>query len=156
MTNKFFKNENITENDLFFVCYMIERVARKLHQPNKYVVETMGYDELYRQLSLASVLHSENPLKVENDWIEENQLEEGCFDVMNVRKDLNVHVPSAMQMGKVYKRLIMSTISKGEDWVKALVRVYSSPICKTLDNYNTSAFYEPTPVIARAYATGAF
>ena len=69
MTNKYFKSEHITENDLFFVCYMIERVARKLHQPNKYVVETMGYDELYRQLSLASVLHSENPLKVENDWI---------------------------------------------------------------------------------------
>ena len=141
---------------MFFVCYMIERVARKLHQPNKYVVETMGYDELYRQLSLASVLHSENPLKVENDWIEENQLEEGCFDVTNVRKDLNVHVPSATQMGKVYKRLIMSTISKGEDWVKALIRVYSSPICKTLDNYNTSAFYEPTPVITRAYAAGEF
>ena len=156
MTNKFFKNEDITENDLFFVCYMIERVARKLHQPNKYVVETMGYDELYRQLSLASVLHSENPLKVENDWIEENQLEEGCFDVTNVRKDLNIHVPSATQMGKVYKRLIMSTISKGEDWVKALIRVYSSPICKTLDNYNTSAFFEPAPVIARAYVAGAF
>ena len=58
MTNKFFKSDNITENDLFFVCYMIERVARKLHQPNKYVVAAMGYDELYRQLSLASVLHS--------------------------------------------------------------------------------------------------
>ena len=88
MTNKFFKSENITENDLFFVCYMIERVARKLHQPNKYVVEALGYDELYRQLSLASVLHSENPLKVENDWIEENQLVEGSFDVTHVRSNL--------------------------------------------------------------------
>lgn len=156
MTNKFFKSENITENDLFFVCYMIERVARKLHQPNKYVVETMGYDELYRQFSLASVLHSDNPLKVENDWIEENQLVEGSFDVTKVRDDLNVRVPSATQMGKVYKRLIMSTLSEGEDWVKALIRVYSSPICKTLDNYNTSAFYEPAPVIARAYVAGAF
>lgn len=156
MTNKFFKSENITENDLFFVCYMIERVARKLHQPNKYVVEAMGYDELYRQLSLASVLHSENPLKVENEWIEENKLVEGSVDVTNVRSDLNVRIPSASQMGKVYKRLIMSTMSNGEDWVKALIRVYSSPICETLDNYNTSAFYEPSPVIARAYATGAF
>ena len=99
---------------------------------------------------------SENPLKVENDWIEENQLAGGSFDVTKVRDDLNVRVPSATQMGKVYKRLIMSTLSKGEDLVKALMRVYSSPICKTLDNYNTSAFYEPAPVIARAYATGAF
>ena len=50
----------------------------------------------------------------------------------------------------------MSTLSKGEDWVKALIRVYSSPICKTLDNYSTGAFYEPAPGIARAYVTGAF
>ncbi len=156
MTNKFFKTETITENDLFFVCYMIERVARKLHQPNKYVVDGLGYDELYRQLSLAPVLHSENPLKVENEWIEENHLAGGDFDVTKVRNDLDVHVPSATQMGKVYKRLIMSTMSKGDDWVQALVKVYSSPICKTLDNYNTSAFYEPAPVIARAYVTGAF
>ena len=44
MTNKYFEDEAITENDLFFVCYMIERVARKLHQHNKYVVNTIGYD----------------------------------------------------------------------------------------------------------------
>ena len=32
MTNKFFPDEQVTENDLYFLCYMIERVARKLHQ----------------------------------------------------------------------------------------------------------------------------
>lgn len=32
MTNKFFPEEQISENDLYFLCYMIERVARKLHQ----------------------------------------------------------------------------------------------------------------------------
>ena len=37
MTNIFF-DEEITENDLYFLCYMIERVARKLHQRNSYVV----------------------------------------------------------------------------------------------------------------------
>ena len=31
MTNKFFPDEQVTENDLYFLCYMIERVARKLH-----------------------------------------------------------------------------------------------------------------------------
>ena len=82
MTNKFFPKEHVTENDLYFVCYMIERVARKLHQPNRYVVNALGYDELYRQLSLASVLHSDNPARVENDWIEENHLESGNYDVI--------------------------------------------------------------------------
>ena len=156
MTNKYFPKENVTENDLFFVCYMIERVARKLHQPNRYVVNALGYDELYRQLSLASVLHADNPARVENDWIVENHLESGTFDVTAVQKDLNVNVPTPTQMGKVYKRLILSTIGEGEDWVQALIRIYTSPICGMLDNYNCSAYYEPSPVITRAYLHGGF
>ena len=156
MTNKFFPQEKVSENDLYFVCYMIERVARKLHQPNRYVVNALGYDELYRQLSLASVLHSDNPAKVENDWIEENNLVKGDFDVTAVRSDLDVHIPSPTQMGKVYKRLILGTMKEGEDWVKAIIRVYNSPFCETLDNYNSSAFYEPSPVIIRAYLNGGF
>ena len=30
MKNKYFEEEEITENDLYFICYMIERVARHL------------------------------------------------------------------------------------------------------------------------------
>lgn len=47
MTNKFFPDEFIEKNDLYFMCYMIERVARKLHQHNNYVVNAIGKDELY-------------------------------------------------------------------------------------------------------------
>ncbi len=156
MTNKFFPKEQVSQNDLYFVCYMIERVARKLHQPNLYVVNALGYDELYRQLSLASVLHSDNPAKVENDWIEDNHLVPGNYDVTKVRPDLDVRIPSPTQMGKVYKRLILSTLNKGEDWVNALIRVYSNPLCQTLDNYNCSAFYEPSPTITKAFLNGGF
>ena len=156
MTNKYFPKEQVTENDLYFVCNMIERVARKIHQPNLYVVNSLGYEELYRQLSLASVRHSENPAKVENDWIEENHLVNGNQNITDVRSDLDVHVPTPTQMGKVYKRLIISTLKEEEDWVNAFIRVYSSPICETLDNYNCSAYYEPSPTITRAYLNGGF
>ena len=39
MTNIYFQDEEITINDLYFVCYMIERVARKLHQRNYQLCE---------------------------------------------------------------------------------------------------------------------
>ena len=74
MTNKFFPDEFIEKNDLYFMCYMIERVARKLHQHNNYVVNAIGKDELYRLISLANVLHCENPEALEDRWIEEYQL----------------------------------------------------------------------------------
>ena len=71
MTNIFFPDEQISKDDVYFVCYMIERIARQLKQPKKYIANAMGHDELAKKLSLADTLHSENPLAVEADWIDE-------------------------------------------------------------------------------------
>lgn len=38
MKNIYFPDEDILENDLFFICYMIEKVARSLRQHNCYVI----------------------------------------------------------------------------------------------------------------------
>jgi hypothetical protein len=38
MKNVLFPEEMVTENDLYFICYMIECIARRLHQYNRYVV----------------------------------------------------------------------------------------------------------------------
>ena len=75
MTNVFFPEEKVTTDDLYFVCYMIERIARQLKQPNKYVANIMGHDELVKKLSLADTLHSENPLAVASDWTDGYQLQ---------------------------------------------------------------------------------
>ncbi len=156
MTNKYFPEEEIKTNDLYFICYMIERVARKLHQRNKYVVNTIGKEALEHLISLASVLHCENPLQVEDDWIDEYHLSAGDFDVEKVDKDLAEKIPSALEMGKVYQRLILDTVLPEEDYVDGILRVYNNDICETIDNYNCSAFYEPSYVIARAYKNGGF
>ena len=88
MTNKYFPDEEIKINDLYFICYMIERVARRIHQKNKYVVNTIGKEALEHLISVANVLHCENPLQVEDDWIEEYALAEGDFDITAVDKEL--------------------------------------------------------------------
>jgi hypothetical protein len=156
MKNKYFPEEEIEINDLYFMCYMIERVARMLHQHNKYVVNKIGKDDLYHLISCANVLHCENPLKVENDWIEEYELSKGDFDISIVNPDLVTNIPSALDMGKVYQRLITDTLTSKEDYVDGIVRVYNDPICEVIDNYNCSAYYEPSYVIARAYLEGGF
>ena len=156
MTNIFFEDEFVTENDLYFICYMIERVARHLMQRNSYVVNAVSSDEWRRLISLANVLHCENPLKVVDEWIEEYQLEKGTFDITDVDKELVEEIPTPTQMGKVYMRLIVDTLMPGEDYIDALIRVYNDEICDTIDNYNCSAYYEPSYVIARAYLNGGF
>jgi len=59
-------------------------------------------------------------------------------------------------MGKVYTRLIVDTLSSKENYIDGLIRVYNDEICNTIDNYNCSAYYEPSYVIARAYYEGGF
>lgn len=156
MNNIYFPDEKIEINDVYFVCYMIERVARKLHQRNRYVVNQIGRANLEHLVSVANVLHAENPLAVEDDWIEEYGLTSGNTDVAAVDPELVTEIPTAIQMGKVYHRLIYDTMQPGESEVEGMIRVYNDEICDVIDNYNCSAYYEPSYVIAKAYNNGGF
>lgn len=149
-------DEPITKNDLFYLCYIIEKTARKIHQTNKYVVNTIGEKELYRLICNASVLHCENPQKTVSDLIKDYNLVEGTFNISNVDKELCSKIPSETSIGKVYMRLITDTLLSDEDYVQGLIRIYNDPICEVIDNYNCSAYYEPSYFIARAYYNGGF
>ena len=65
-------------------------------------------------------------------------------------------VSSAAHAAEVYTRLIMSTLQPDEDYIDGMIRVYNDEICDTIDNYNSSAYYEPSYVITRAYNNGGF
>ena len=84
---------------------MIERVARKLKQPNKYVTNAMGHDELAKKLSLADTLHSENPQAVESAWIDEYNLKTGNYDVTEVDNTLCSKFLRLSKLGKSIKDL---------------------------------------------------
>lgn len=155
MRNLFFE-EDVTENDLFFMCYMVERVARKVHQRNAYVIDTIGYQSLAEKISLASVLHCENPEKIEDEWISEYKLENGSFYIENVNSDLADRVPTASEMGKVYTRLILQTLQENEDYIQGMIRIYHSEIAPIIDDYNSSAYYEPSYILKKAYYAGNF
>ena len=156
MMNQFFPEEQISTNDLYYLCYMIERVARRLKQKNKYVVNAIEEVEWRRLISLANVLHCENPMKIEEEWIQEYHLTSGDFDVTKVDPKLVTSIPTTTQMAKVYMRLILDTMSSEEDYVQAMIRVYHDEICDVIDNYNCSAYYEPSYVITRAYYNKGF
>ena len=155
MRNKYF-DELVTENDLFYVCFIIEKTSRFLHQRNQYVVNQLGYDSLYHLISVANVLHSDNPDKVVHDLIDEYKLEYGNFHIENVNSELCSSIPTELDMGKVYARLILDTLLPNEDYIQGLIRIYNDPICLIIDDYNCSAYYEPSYVKARAYKNGGF
>ena len=80
----------------------------------------------------------------------------GDFDITDVDPELVDQIPSETQMGKVYMRLILATLQPEEDYIDGMIRVYNDEICDMIDNYNSSAYYEPSYVITRAYNDGGF
>lgn len=111
----------------------------------------LGYDPLYHLISVANVLHCENSDQVVDDMIEEYELEQGNFYIEDVNRELCTNIPSELDMGKVYTRLIVDTLYPGENYIEGILRIYNDEICITLDDYNNGAYYEPSYVIARAY-----
>lgn len=51
----------------------------------------------------------------------------------------------------------MSTMGKENNvCADAILRVYNNPICEIIDDYNCSAYYDPSPYIAHSYYAGGF
>ena len=69
-----YTDEEVIRLNVFFVCYIIEIIARQIHQRNKYVVNMMGEDEIAKKINDASFLHVNSSSRVANSWINEYNL----------------------------------------------------------------------------------
>ena len=129
-------------NDLFFVCSLIEYVARKTKNERKVIVNAMGTEGVSHYLNLAEVYHCENIDKVTDEIIRKYHIQEGSYDNVAKAKD---SIPTFWDMGKVLYRLIYEK-SKCENLtlVESLCSVYNSWIMRKMDDYNCSMYYENT------------
>ena len=144
--------EKKDENDLFFVCSVIENIGRKTKNKRGEIVQKLGESEIRRLLELADILHCE-PIEVTADkLIEKHGIINGNFDNVAACK---FSVPTYFDIAKVYKRLIMSVADKKNITLpSALNKVYTSWICDKIDDYNSSMYFENPQYIYESFAAG--
>lgn len=144
--------EDKKENDLFFTCSLIDYIARKTKNTRAYIVNTLGEKTIRKMYELADVYHSDNIDSVSDSFIENAGITAGNFDNVTSAK---YAVPSHWDIGKVYKRLILS-VSKHEkiDVITALMNVYNSFIGAKIDDYNSSFYYDNPGSIFASYTSG--
>ncbi|MDR2897907.1 MAG: hypothetical protein LBU99_03760 [Spirochaetaceae bacterium] len=140
------------ENDLFFVCSVIEYIGRKTKNKRSAVVLKLGATEITRLLDLADVFHCEPIEKTAGDLIATYDITEGCFDNVSMGK---FRIPTHFDMGKVYKRLI-AAISESQriSFTEALIAVYTSWISDKIDDYNSSMYFESPQYLYESYVAG--
>jgi len=140
-------------NDIFFVCSLIEHIARRTKNHRSVVVNALGRDKLQHILNLADIYHSENIDKVSDELINDCNIETGHFD--NVAAT-SYSIPTSWDIGKVYNRLIMDInhYRNTHDPIAALIEVYNSWISRKIEDFNSSMYYENPDYIFQSYLTG--
>lgn len=140
--------ENKEDNDLFFLCSLIEYIARKTKNTKKTVVEKLGKKNIQKIYDLADIYHSENIEKVSDEFIESTNIQEGDYDIIS---KCQYRVPSFWEIAKVYRRLIMMVNPDRNKYVETTIEVLSSWIVPHIDNYNSSMYYENPSYIYACY-----
>lgn len=129
-------------NDLFFVCSLIEYVARKTKNERKVVVNALGKKGISHYYDLAEVYHCENIDKVTDELVRKYNIPIGSYDNVAKAKD---SIPTFWDMGKVLYRLIHEkAMREGLSLIDSFITVYNSWIIRKLDDYNCSMYYENT------------
>jgi hypothetical protein len=144
--------EDKTENDLFFVCSVIEYIGRETKNRRIDIVNLLGVAELERLFSLADIYHCEPLESISADLIKKHGIKKGSFDNVATCK---YAVPTHFDIAKVYKRLIAAvSAAQGILPVSALIEVYNSKICPLIDDYNSSMYYENPEYVLASYNAG--
>lgn len=144
--------EDKKDNDLFYLCGLIDYMARKTKNERSYIVSKLGRERLEKIYDLADVYHCDNIDRVSENFIEESDIKNGTFD--NV-KECGYAIPSHWDIGKVYKRLVKKVAEEDDiDTIEALIKVYNSFISPKIDDYNSSVYYENPSYIYESYREG--
>lgn len=144
--------EDKKDNDLFYICSLIDYIARKTKNVRSYVVNQLGKDRLEKIYDLADVYHCDNMDKVSDDFIKEANIANGVFDNEG---ECMYAIPSYWDIGKVYKRLIKQVAQdKNISIIDALIQVYNSFISPKIDDYNSSVYYENPSYLFESYKEG--
>lgn len=143
--------EQYNKDDLFYVCTMIEYVARKTHNKTRDVVGKLSDRALAHQLKVAGVNHCLSFEQIGDEWIEEYNIQDGTFDNVTTCR---YEVPPVTAIGRVYQTLISDVIDLYDNVIEAIKMVYNSFISDAISNFNSSVYYSNPDYLRCSYEAG--
>lgn len=138
------------KDDIYYVCTMIEYVARKTNNRRKDIIKKLSQKAIDRQLKIAAVNHCLSYEQVADEWIEEYGIEEGSYDTI---KECKYSVPTVNSIGRVYQQLVLSTMKENET-AQTIRAVFSSFISDEISNFNSNVYYSNPDYLKCSYEAG--
>lgn len=138
------------KNDLFYVCSLIEYIARKTLQRRGVIAEALGERGIRKQLHDAEVNHCLSFEQVSDEVIEAYGIQRGNFDTISGCK---YSVPSYTDIGKLYCIMIEDCAEEGEEAIE-MIRIFRSFISDEISNFKTGVYYENPSYLEASYREG--
>ena len=140
----------IERNDFFYVCSLIEYIARQTKNRRRVIVEGLGKEGIEKQLYDAEVNHCLSFEQVSDEVIERYKIPEGDFDTIT---ECRYEVPSFMDIGKLYSILI-EDCAEPEREVDELIKIFSSFISDKISDFQTDIYYQNPSYLECSYRAG--
>lgn len=148
-------NKKLTESqkdDLFYVCSLLEYIARVTCNYRKDLISYFPEKILEWQLKVAQVNHCLSFEQVSDELIEKLKIKQGYFDSV---KNCKYEVPSYLSVGRIFQRLIISVYEKSEnDLPKEIINVFSSFLSDEISNFNSAVYYANPSYLLASYEEG--
>lgn len=138
------------KNDFFYVCSLIEYIARQTKNKRRVIVEALGREGIEKQLYDAEINHCLSFEQVSDELISQYKITNGDFDTIT---DCKYAVPSFMDIGKLYSIMIEDCAGSGEE-VEELINIFSSFISDEISDFQTDVYYQNPSYLECSYRAG--
>lgn len=138
------------KNDFFYVCSLIEYIARRTKNKRGVVVNALGENGVKKQLYDAEVNHCLSFEQVSDEIIEYYKIPQGDFDMI---ADCKYTIPSFMDIGKLYCIMIEDCAEPGKE-INELINIFTSFISDKISNFSSDVYYQNPNYLECSYKEG--
>lgn len=137
-------------NDYFYVCSLIEYIARQTKNRRGVITEILGKRGIEKQLYDAEVNHCLSFEQVSDEVIEQYNIPKGDFDTIT---ECKYAVPEFLDIGKLYCIMIEDCAEPGKE-VDELLKIFSSFISDKISDFQTGIYYQNPNYLECSYEAG--
>ncbi|MCM1121328.1 MAG: hypothetical protein NC416_01960 [Eubacterium sp.] len=138
------------EDDLFYVCSLIEYIARQTKNKRGVIVNALGEKGIEKQLYDAQVNHCLSFEQVSDEIIKQYKIVQGNFDTIT---DCEYSIPSFMDIGRLYCIMIKDCAESGQE-VRELINIFNSFISDKISNFRSDVYYQNPSYLECSYKEG--
>ncbi len=137
-------------NDYFYVCSLIEYVARETKNRRGTITEKIGRKGIEKLLYDAEMNHCLSFEQVSDEVVEHYGITAGDFDTITGCK---YAVPGFMDIGKLYSIMIEDCAERGKE-ADELMKIFFSFISDKISDFQTDLYYQNPSYLECSYREG--